>query len=316
MNRRTTGLMMIAMGAMWTASAIALAAHEVLIVSNRDGNAEIYLVELAGGKPAAEGEKAEKENDGKNLTNNNAEDIYPAWSPDGKRIAFTSTRDGDFNLYVMDADGKNARQLTRHQGKYAYCACWSPDGKRIVYSLRDQNKLVAMLLDPNTGSERVLAENVWDPAWSPDGKQIAFTKFTDTGYKIHTMDADALNERDIGTDPNGLGWSYPAWSPDGKKLAFANQNGDDIELFVTDVDGKNKTRVTNLGGTNSFAAWSPDGKRLLFRQTTRGADEWPFFWVDVETLNVERIESLANEPALNNSLDPGRVAIRPVRGKQ
>jgi TolB protein len=282
----------------------------VLVVSNRDGNAEIYLVALPDAKPDDK-PQAEKEDADKNLTNNGAEDIFPAWSPDGKRIVFTSTRDGGFNLYVMDADGKNVRQLTTHENKYIYCAAWSPDGKRIVYNLRDQNGVLAMLLDPDTGSERPLASNAWDPAWSPDGKRIAFTKLTENGYKIHVMDADALNARDIGTDPNAFGWSYPAWSPDGKKIAYANREGDNIELFVSDPDGKNKTRVTNLVGTNSFSAWSPDGKRILFRQTTRVADAWPLYWVEVDSLKLEPIESLKGEPPLNNFMDPGRVAIRP-----
>jgi Tol biopolymer transport system component len=128
------------------------------------------------------------------------------------------------------------------------------------------------------------------------------------------MDADFLNETDIGSDPNGLGWSYPAWSPDGRKLLYANQAGDDVELFVCDADGKNRSRVTNTGGLNSFAAWSPDGKRILFRQFKRGQGPgavWPYFWIDPETLNLEAIDSLRNEPALNNDANPGRVAFRP-----
>lgn len=110
-----------------TALDAAEAADEVLIVSNRDGNAEIYLVELAG--------KAEKHKPDKNLTNDPGEDTYPTWSPDGKRIAFTSTRSGHAEIYVMDADGKNVRQMTKFQGTYPYCADWSPNGRRIVFNL-------------------------------------------------------------------------------------------------------------------------------------------------------------------------------------
>jgi Tol biopolymer transport system component len=291
------------------------AADEVLIVSNRDGNAEIYLVELPDKAEKKQAEKTEavKLKVEKNLTNDPGEDTFPTWSPDGKRIAFTSTRDGSYNIYVMDADGKNAKQLTKHQGQYSYCAEWSPDGRRIVYNLRDGNNILAVLLDPDTGSKRPLVPNAWDPAWSPDGKKIAFTKFTDQGYKIHVMDADGLNEKDLGTDANGRGWSYPAWSPDGKKLAFANQAGDDIELFVRDADGKNETRITNLGGLNSFATWFPDGKRIVFRQTNQDSGVWPYYVVDTTTLEIEVIEQLKGEPALLNNLNPGRPAFRPKK---
>lgn len=286
------------------------AADEVLIVSNRDGNAEIYLVELTG---KAEKNQAEKNKPDRNLTNDPGEDTYPTWSPDGKRIAFTSTRSGHAEIYVMDADGKNVRQMTKYQGTYPYCADWSPNGRRIVFNLRYPKTIVAVLLDPDTGNHRPLIENVWDPDWSPDGKKIAYTEFTQDGYKIHVIDSDWLNEQDLDTEVNHRGWSYPTWSPDGKKLAFANQVGDDIELFVCDADGKNETRVTNLGGLNSYAAWFPDGKRILFRQTNQDADVWPYYIVDVEMLNLEVIEQLKDEPALTNNLNPGRPAFRPKK---
>jgi Tol biopolymer transport system component len=316
MNLRNITALATVLVAMLTPTRRAHGADDVLIVSNRDGNAEIYLVELesdpVGGKAEKdEAGKPERKKAAKNLTNDPGDDTYPAWSPDGKRIAFTGTRGGDFNLFVMDADGKNLRQLTAHQGKYPYCAVWSPDGRRIVYNLRDQNNLLLVLLDPATGSERPMLANVWDPAWSPDGKKIAFTRLTEEGYKIHVMEADGLNETDIGSDGNMLGWSYPAWSPDGKQIAYANQVGEDVELFVSTADGKEKSRVTNLGKLNTYAAWSPDGKRILFRHTPQGGAVWPYYWIDPATLKLEVVESLKDEPALNNNLNPGRPAFRP-----
>ncbi len=280
-----------------------MAADEVLIASNRDGNAEIYLVELDD-----KGQVTKRAP--QNLSNDPGDDSYPTWSPDGKRIAFTSTRSGQAEIHVVDAGGKNVRQMTKHQGLYPYCADWSPNGRRIVYNLRYPERIVAVLLDPDTGNHRPLIENVWDPDWSPDGKKIAYTKFTPDGYKIHVIDSDWLNETDLDTEVNHRGWAYPAWSPDGKRLAFANQVGEDIELFVCDADGKNETRITNLGGLNSYAAWFPDGKRILFRQTNQDSQVWPYYIVNVETLNLEVIEELKDEPALANNLNPGRSAFR------
>ena len=113
-----------------------------------------------------------------------------------------------------------------------------------------------------------------------------------------------------------MGWSYPAWSPNGKKLAYANYTGNSIELFVCEADGKNTSQVTNNGGVNSYAAWSPDGKKILFRQTNKPSDRetlWPYYLVDVETLNTEVVEELKNEPPLPNDENPGRPAFRPKK---
>src|SRR5258707_1160693 len=91
----------------------------LLIVSKRSGNAEIYLVD-------AKGQGA------RNLTNNNSENSYPAWSPDGKSIAFASDRDGAMNIFVMDDDGGNVKQLTKGADR-SRCPAWSPDGKKIAF---------------------------------------------------------------------------------------------------------------------------------------------------------------------------------------
>lgn len=280
---------------------VATAWQTVLISSNRDGNAEIYLVDLG-------------ENTAKNLTDNRAEDTFPAWSPQGRQIAFVSSRSagGIFNVFVMDADGKNVQQLTNNPGKYTYNPVWSPDGKQILYNVRDNQGIVAMLMDADGSNARRLAENVWDPVWSPDGKKIAFTRLTDAGFKIYIMDADGANPQDLGTNNNRQGWSYPAWSGDGTKLLFGDlTDNNSVELFVADVDGRNRARLTRAGGRNSFAAWSPDGKRIMFRQFNVGAANWPCFWIDLDGRNLQIVEALRNEPPLNNNLDPGRVAFKP-----
>lgn len=279
----------------------ALAGQEVVITSNRTGNAELFLVDLDG------------TDEGKNLTNDKSEDRYPDWSPDGTKIAFVSNRDGFHNIYVMDPDGKNVVQLTKGK-EYSYAPAWSPDGKRIAYLERTQKGAFTRLMDPDGGNNKVLAENVWDPAWSPDGNKIAFTRFTNKGFKIHVMDADGKNQVDLDTGDNVMGFSYPAWSRDGKKLVYADlTTANSLELISADADGQNQEILTNLGGINSFSAFSPDGKRIMFRSVTRGAQYWPFHLVDPDGKNHQPIEKLAKEPPLVNQLDPGRPAWRPAK---
>src|SRR5438552_3496325 len=97
-------------------------APRLLIVSNRQGKPDIYLVN-------AEGRDAKKLTDGKSVS------AYPAWSPDRKKIAFASDRDGTMNVYVMDADGRNVKQLTKGN-EISRVPTWSPDGKKIAYCRR------------------------------------------------------------------------------------------------------------------------------------------------------------------------------------
>ncbi len=285
----------------WTAGTLA-APLEVLFSSNKDGNAEIMIVDLndENAKP-------------KNLTNNKAEDTCPVWRPDGKQIAFASNRDGVYTIFVMDPDGSNVKKLIDPAGKFCYNPAWSPDGKKLAYVMRDDKGATTIVVDADGTNPKPIGENVWDPAWSPDGKRIAFTRFTELGYKIHAMDADGTNVKDLNTGDNRLGWSYPQFSPDGKKLVFSDLTDNGIEVFVCDPDGQNQQILTNQGGTNTYCAWFPDGKRILFRQVGQDRKEWPYFAMDVNGLNRVPIKQLQEEPALNNLLDPGRASFRPTK---
>jgi TolB protein len=280
------------------AGVIASAGDQIVIPSNRTGNCELFLIDLGGGEP-------------KNLTNNKAEDRYPAWSPDGKQIAFVSDRDGpQHNIYVMDADGGNVKQLTKGQEKYCYAPAWSPDGKKIAHISRDESGAATMIMDADGGNAKKIAENCWDPQWSPNGKKILFTRLTNQGFHIHVMDADGSNQKDLDTANNTLGFSYPNWSPDGKKIVYGDMTtAGSIEIVTADADGQNQELLTNLGGVNSFATFSPDGKKILFRPVS--GETWPYYLMDANGQNVKVIEQLAKEPPLNQRIDSGLAAWKP-----
>ena len=105
------------------------------------------------------------------------DDMWPAWSPDGRRIVFASTRDGDPEIYVMNADGSRAQRLTSTPGRDAHPS-WSPDGKTIAFqSPRLEGHTRIFLMDADGSNQRPLTNNrgfCGVPSWSPDGKQIAF----------------------------------------------------------------------------------------------------------------------------------------------
>ncbi|HEX2111694.1 MAG TPA: DPP IV N-terminal domain-containing protein [Gaiellaceae bacterium] len=198
------------------------------------------------------------------LTRANGNDFSPAWSPDGRRIVFRSTRDGNDEIYVMRADGTNQHRLTRNPDEDRSPA-WSPDGSRIVWaSVRDFN-LDLWSMDADGSNERRLTEGGGNeyPSWSPDGRRIVFQSFRDgADGEIYVMDAAGENERRLTRNPAPD--SFPAWSPDGRWILFASTRFGSSDLFLMRPDGSGVRRLTADAANEAFPAWSPDGKRIAF----------------------------------------------------
>ena len=111
------------------------------------------------------------------------------------QIAFVSERDGLRQIYVMDADGGNQRNLTNNPF-HNWDPSWSPNGKRIAFTSSKARNLEIHVMDADGSNPRRLTNNPfddWNPSWSPDGKRIAFTSSRDGNQEIHVMDADGSN---------------------------------------------------------------------------------------------------------------------------
>ena len=287
--------------------AVVDAQARIAFVSKRDGNFEIYVMDADGVNP-------------RRLTNNPAKDLAPSWSPDGKRIAFISERDGhpDRNpgwftseIYVMDADGSNQINLTNHPSDDGFLS-WSPDGKRIAFeSDRDAegnpHGIDIYVMDADGGNQQRLTTNLTSdqyPSWSPDGQRIVFSaqreghvenKFGITD-EIYVMDADGGNQQRL-TDNRNNDWD-PAWSPDGKRIAFAaDRKGDaeKLDIYVMDADGGNQQQLTNNRGWDSSPSWSPDSRRIAFTSEREG--NYDIYVMDADGGNLQ---NLTNDPHIDS----------------
>jgi TolB protein len=178
----------------------------LVFASLRDLNLEIYVADAADVRTR--------------LTEHPGRDWFAAWSPDGRRIAFNSDREGDENLYVMDADGGNLRQITDHPADDLRAA-WSLDGATLLFVSERQTDLLTGQMDlfvvPVAGGEAdvrpLAAGEVFEggAVWSADGGELAFMSNRDGAWHLYARDADGANLRQLTTgDSDHL---FPVWRP-------------------------------------------------------------------------------------------------------
>jgi hypothetical protein len=199
-------------------------------------------------------------------------------------IAFHSNRSGDFDIYVMNADGSGVIQLTNNTYP-EFDPIWSPDGTRIAFGRFDGGDFEVIVINADGTGETQLTNNdvVHDfpGAWSPDGTRIAFSSNGDGDEEVFVMNADGsgvtrLTDNDFIDGPT-------AWSPDGTRIAFNSNRDGDFEIYVMNTDGSGVTQLTNDPATDfgDRAGWSPDGKRIVFSSTRDGGD------IDIFVMNAD-----------------------------
>jgi tricorn protease-like protein len=212
------------------------------------------------------------------------------------RIAFLSDRDGNYEIYVMDADGSNQMNLTDNPA-YDWEPAWSPDGTRIAFASQRDGNWEIYVMGADGSIPAILTDNPaddWGPAWSRDGTRIAFMSDRDGNREIYVMDADGSNP--VRLTDNPATDEHPAWSPDGTRIAFMSQRDGNWEIYVMDADGSNQMNLSNNLASDVHPAWSPDGTRIAFVSTRDG--NWEVYVMDADGSNPVR---LTDNPAYDYS---------------
>ena len=222
------------------------------------------------------------------LTNEEGFDVSPEYSPDGRRIAFTSARSmppgfpGDqrfySELYVMDADGSDVRRVTFTEGVVDFQPAWSPDGRRIVVARgpsttpppEDQltHPTDLWIIDLVSGRNRQLTDSpdTWEgfADWSPDGRRIAFEgDLSEPGNDdVYTIGADGRDLRRLTSQPGFDGDAH--YSPDGRSIVFDSDRTGNVDVFVMRDTGAPVRRLTNDPGDDFAGGYSADGRFIAF----------------------------------------------------
>jgi Tol biopolymer transport system component len=231
------------------------------------------------------------------LTDDKTDDQIPAWSPNGKKIAWTRVGDG---IWVMNADGSGKRQITFNASDTG--ATWSPDGSRIAFrSIRGGNRDIYVINVDGTNEQRLTDDPSLDvsPDWSPDGTKIGFTSERSGTCAVYTMNPDGSNVQKL--TPDSMHAARPGWSPDGSHLIFSDNFCVNVEsdLFVMDPDGGEITQVTDSPENELSKSWSPDGTRVVAdfaKVTPNGLSKGEIAVIDVSS---GATVNLTNSP--NNS---------------
>jgi TolB protein len=197
------------------------------------------------------------------------------------RIGFISTRAGGPELWVMDWDGGNPKQLTKH-GAIALAPAWSPDGRRMVFTSFLRGTPALFVLTPQEGYLRML----WDrggvnssASFSPDGSRVAFASSEDGNTDIYVVEVDGGTPRRL-TSARGID-TQPAWAPNGRQIAFTSTRSGNPQIYLMDADGSNVRRLSFDGSFFDEATWSGEGTRLAC--TTKVGNRFQIATIDTVT---------------------------------
>jgi TolB protein len=197
-----------------------------ITLSGTQGNLDIAMINADGtGSRKVVG-------DGASLSHQD----WPSWSPDGKRFAFSSTHEGNQEVYTAAADGTDVIRLTQSPGLDAHPA-WSPDGRKIAFATDRWGGLeIAAVNSDGSGLVRLTTSRGLDdyPAYSPDGSRLAFVSNRDGQFEIYVSSADGSAPVNLSRHPRRD--TYPTWTPDGRGVTFISDRAGGQDIYTQALD--------------------------------------------------------------------------------
>jgi TolB protein len=228
---------------------------KLLFVSESKRTKEIYMSDYDG-------------RNRKRITYNGSINLSPQWSPDGKKILYTSYKGGGPTLYIQELKTSRIWKTSDRPG-INIGGRWSPDGRRVALTLSvDRSPELYILKLDSMNYTRLTKNNGIDvsPTWSPDGSRLAYVSDIAGNPHIYMINLDVGRPKRLTYE--GKYHSKPSWSPDGKKIAFARLLNGSFNIWVMNPDGTNKVQLT-FEGNNKSPSWSPDGRYIVFSSSGR-----------------------------------------------
>ena len=226
------------------------------------------------------------------LTDVQANNYYPTYSPRGGSIVYASNQNGGvFDLFLFVFEGSRLIRLTNFIGN-VISPSFSPDGTRILFANRAAEGPTSLWTVANTGENADLLyagpNTIVAADWSPDGTEIAFAMAVNqpNAYEVFIMGSDGSNVQQLTNGLAGIGGSLD-WSPDGRYLLiYAGPQGDK-NIFRIDVQAKTAAQLTN-GGNNAASSYSPDGQWIAFN-SLRNNDQADIFIMRADGSDMRQV---------------------------
>ncbi len=266
-------------------------------------DSRVVFVSQTGPKDARRTRLAVMDYDGANmefLTDSNALVLAPRFSPNGKRVLYTSYETGSPRITILDVDTVQRRVLEQQAGAMSVGPSFTPDGNRVIYSLASGGNSDLYELDLSSGTTRQLTDGPsieTSPSVSPDGRFIVFESDRSGTQQLYVMPAGGGEARRIS---NGAGrYGAPVWSPRGDLIAFVKQNQGRFHIGVMRTDGSEE-RLLTASFLDESPTWSPNGRVIMFARESQGPTGAPALYsVDISGRNLRRVptDTAASDPA-------------------